>query len=112
VRTADPTGLAAEAVPAGQLRGLLDPTRHQLLVDLVILVDVEVARPLVLGLDRRKRLQRRASEEGYLDVLCDAMEAEEPAQALAAIEGRVPPHRLADAGHGSHDQRIEPLPHV
>ena len=36
--------------PAGQLRCLPDPTRHELLVELVVLVDVEVAHVLVLGL--------------------------------------------------------------
>jgi hypothetical protein len=36
--------------PAGQLRCLPNPTRHEFLVELVVLVDVEVARVLVLGL--------------------------------------------------------------
>ena len=35
--------------PAGQLRCLPNPTRHELLVELVVLVDVEVAHFLVLG---------------------------------------------------------------
>jgi hypothetical protein len=36
--------------PAGQLRCLPNQTRHELLVELVVLVDVEVAYFLVLGL--------------------------------------------------------------
>lgn len=38
---------------AGQLRCLPDPGRHELIVELVVLVDVEVARVWVLGLDGR-----------------------------------------------------------
>src|SRR5688572_13146757 len=73
----DPTQL--EERVAGQLRCLPDPTRHELLVELVLLVDVEVARVRVLGLDGGEWTQRRAAEESHLDVLRDAMEAEEPA---------------------------------
>src|SRR5688572_24194069 len=62
-----------------QLRCLPDPTRQELLVERLILVDVEVARALVLGLDGREWMQRRAAEERHLDVLRDAMEPEEPA---------------------------------
>jgi hypothetical protein len=36
--------------PAGKLRCMPNPTRHELLVELVVLVDVEVAHVLVLGL--------------------------------------------------------------
>jgi len=93
--------------PAGQLRCLPNPTRHELLVELVILVDVEAAHVLLLGLDRWDWTQRRAAEESHFDVLRDAMEAEEPALALDAIEWRVPPHGLAHIGHGAHDERVE-----
>ena len=40
------------------------------------------------------------------------MIAEEPALALDAIEGRVPLHRLAHAGDGTHDDRVEAAPDV
>ena len=53
--------------------------------------------------------QRRAAEESHLDVLREAMEVEEPALALHAIEGRVPPH---GRGHGAHDERVEAAPDV
>ena len=43
--------------PAWQLRCLSDPTRHELLVELVGLVDVEVAHLIVLGLAVRRRTQ-------------------------------------------------------
>lgn len=41
-----------EQLFAGQLRYLPDPSRHELLVELVVLVEVVVARLIVLGLDR------------------------------------------------------------
>src|SRR5439155_4470490 len=56
---------------------------------------------------RGDRTQRRAAEESHLDVLREAGEAEEPALALDAIEGRVPFDRLAHAGDGAHDERVE-----
>src|SRR5229473_2254847 len=40
------------------------------------------------------------------------MEAEEPALAVDAIEGRVPFDRLAHAGDGAHDERVEAAPDV
>src|SRR6059036_3582404 len=43
--------------PAGQRGGLLHPHHHELLVELVVFVDVEVAHVLVLGLAGRKRTQ-------------------------------------------------------
>ena len=45
----------------------------------VVLMDVEVARVLALGLAGRDRIERRAAEERHLDVLREAMDAEEPA---------------------------------
>src|SRR5437899_7218205 len=42
--------LAGGMGPAGQLRCLPDPTRHDFLVERVVLIDVEVARVLALGL--------------------------------------------------------------
>ena len=53
-------------------------------------MDVEGARVLALGRSRGDRTQRRAAEESHLDVLREAMDAEEPALALDAIEWRVP----------------------
>ena len=41
-----------------------------------------------------------------------AMEAEEPALALDAIEGRVPFDRLVHVGDGAHDERVEAAPDV
>src|SRR6266852_9061680 len=92
---------------AGQLAGLLHPSGELSFVELVVLMDVEVARVLALGLAWGDRTQRRAAEESHLDVLRDAMEAEEPALALDAIEGRVPFDRLAHAGDGAHDECVE-----
>ena len=78
----------------------------------LVLVDIEVAHFLLLRLAGRNRMQRRAAEECDLDVLREAMEAEEPALALDAVERRVPLDRLSHAGHGAHDERIEPAPDV
>src|SRR2546427_766676 len=97
---------------AGQLAGLLHPSGELSLVELVALVDVEVAHFLLLGFDRGNRTQRRAAEESHLDVLREAMETEEPALALDAIEGRVPLHGLAHVGHVPHNERVEPAPDV
>ena len=88
------------------------PVRELRLVELVVLVDVEVAHVLLLGLAGRDRTQRRAAEERHLDVVGEAMEAEEPAVALDAVEGRVPFHRLAHAGDGARDERVEAAPDV
>src|SRR3954469_9345149 len=76
--------------PSRQFRRLPDPARDQFLVELIILVDVEVARVLGLGFARREWAQRGAPEERDFDVLREAMEVEEPAPVLDAIEGRVP----------------------
>src|SRR5262249_41022098 len=50
--------------------------------------------------------------ERNFDVLREAMEAEEPALARDAIEGRVPLHGLAHAGDGARDERVEATPDV
>src|SRR5205823_5803540 len=101
---------------AGQLAGLLHPSGELSFVELVVLVDVEVAHFLLLGLPGGDRTQRRAAEESHLDVLREAMEAEEPGRlsvwALEAIERCVPLHGLAHAGDGAHDERVEALPNV
>src|SRR5207249_375705 len=92
---------------AGQFAGLLHPSGELSFVELVVLVDVEVAHFLLFGLAGRDRIQRRAAEESHLDVLREAMEAEEPALALDAIEGRIPLDRFAHARDGAHDEGVE-----
>src|SRR5258707_7923800 len=61
-------GLVSRPEKAGQRGGLLHPVRHLRLVELVGLVDVDVARVLALAGAGRHRPQRRAAEEGHLDV--------------------------------------------
>src|SRR5438093_2488256 len=99
---------------ARQLAGLFHPSRHLHLVEMVVLVDVEVAHFLLLGLAGGEWSQRRAAEESHLDVLREAMEAEEPGRlsvwVLDAIEGRVPLHGLAHAGYGAHDEGVQAAP--
>src|SRR5919106_4192108 len=95
---------------AGQLAGLLHPGGELSFVELVVLVDVEVAHVLLLGLAGGKRTQRRAAEESHFHVLREAMKAEEPALAPDAIEGRVPFDRLSHARDGAHDERVEAAP--
>mgnify|MGYP001587981228 CR=1 FL=1 len=72
--------------PAGKGCRLQDPHRHLRLVEvatatprLVVLVDVEMAHFILLGLARRVRAQRRAAEQGHFDVLREAMKAGAPA---------------------------------
>src|SRR5688500_16934456 len=81
--------------PARRFRRLPNPTRQELLVELLVLANVEVSHVLVLGCAGRKRTQRRTAEEGQLDVLREAVEAEKPALPLHAVKGRVPLHRFA-----------------
>src|SRR3979409_155614 len=97
---------------AGQAARLLHPGGELSFVELVVLMDVEVAHFFLLGLAGRDRTQRRAAEKSHFDVVREAMKAEEPALALDAIEGRVPFDRLAHAGDGAHDERIEAAPDV
>src|SRR5262245_21835803 len=94
---------------AGQLTGLLHPAGELRFVELA-LADVEVTDFLVFGLAGRDRMQRRAAEECHFDVLSEAMKAEEPDAVLDAVERRVPFDRLAHAGDGAHDERIEAAP--
>src|SRR5919107_2727046 len=107
-----PIGLPSLRSPPGQPGGLPNPARHELLVEPVVLTDVQVARVLVLGRARRKRVQRRAPEERHFDVFREAVIAEEPALALDAIEGRVPLDGLAHAGNGALDERVEAAPDI
>src|SRR5205085_7691764 len=77
---------------AGQLAGLLHPGGEFGFVELVVLVDVEVANVFLLGMARRESTQRRAAEESHFDVFRQAMETEEPGGlsvwTLDAVEGR------------------------
>src|SRR5262249_19800470 len=97
---------------AGQFAGLLHPSGELTFVELVILVEVEVAHFLVLGLAGGKWTQRRAAEEGQFDVLRKAMKVEEPALTLDAIERRIPFDRLVHAGDDARDERVEAAPDV
>src|SRR3954447_8780836 len=96
--------------PAGQGGRLADPCRHLRLIEIVF-VDVDPAR--ILGVASGwNGLQRRALEEGHFDVAREGMEADEPALALDAIEGRVPLDRLAHTRDCAHDERVEAAPDV
>src|SRR4029077_19919773 len=97
---------------AGQSAGLLDPSGELSFVELVVLMNVEVARVLALGLTGRDRAQRPAAEESHFDVVGEGMEAEKPALALDSVERRVPFDGLAHAGDGAHDERVEAAPDV
>src|SRR5437867_1955663 len=61
---------------AGQSTGLLHPGGELGLVELVVLVNVEIARMLLLRLARRHGTQRRAAEKSHLDVAREDMDAE------------------------------------
>src|SRR5258706_6338036 len=97
---------------AGQRRGLLHPVRHLRLVELVAFVDVDVARVLALTGAGRDRLQRRAAEEGHLDVVREGVEPQKPTLALDAVKWRVPLHGLAHVGHAPHDERVQAPPEI
>src|SRR5690554_1042365 len=73
-------------------------------------VDIEVTHLRMFGRAGWERLQRRAVEESDFDILREAMNAEEPEVVLYPIEGRVPLHCLAHAGHEAFDQRIDAAP--
>src|SRR5262245_21540220 len=51
-------------------------------------------------------------EERHLDVLREAMHAEEPALALEAIKGRIPFDGLVYTGDGVHADLVEPATHI
>src|SRR5689334_14626058 len=70
-------------------------------------MDVEIADFLVGGFAGWHGTQRRTAKERHLDVLREAVEVEEPAVSLDAIEGRVPFDGLVHAGDGAHDERVE-----
>src|SRR2546423_15438792 len=91
--------------PAGQRGGLLHPRRHLRLVE-IVLVDVDPARVLARA-SGWNGSQRRAAEEGHLDVVGEDVERQEPALALGSVKWRVPLHGLAHVGHVPHDERVE-----
>src|SRR5947207_12874123 len=78
--------------PAGRRGGLLHPRRHLRLVELVVFMDVDIARVLALAGAGRDRSQRRAAEEGHLDVVSEDVDPQEPTLALNAVKWRVPLH--------------------
>src|SRR4030081_1398297 len=104
-----PSGLQAgrSHSSAGQLAGLLHPSGELSFVELVVLMEVEVARILALGLAGGNRTQRRAAEESHFDVVRQTMEAEEPALALDSVERRVPFDCLAYVGDGPRDECVK-----
>jgi hypothetical protein len=57
-RTDAAEAACSEEILAGQLGGLADPARNELLVELLILMDVEVAHAIMLGLARGEWIQR------------------------------------------------------
>src|SRR5205814_170578 len=73
------------------------------------LMDVDPARVLARA-SGWNGSQRRASEEGHLDVAGEDVERQEPALTLDAVKWRVPLHGLAHVGNGLHNQRVEPAP--
>src|SRR6202140_2664554 len=75
-------------------------------------MDVDVAGVLAPARTGWDRSQRRAAEEGHLDVAREGVEPQEPTLALDAVERRVPLHGLAHVGHIPHDERVEALPEV
>src|SRR5262249_22530777 len=97
---------------AGQLAGLLHPVGELSFVELVVLADVEIAHFLLFGLPGGDRTQRRATEESHLDVLREAMDAEEPALAFDAIKRRVPLDRPVHVEDGAGDDRVEAAPNL
>jgi hypothetical protein len=92
-----------------QFAGLFYPGGELGFVELVVLVDVEVAHFLLPGLAGRDGTQRSAAEEGHLYVFREDMEAEEPALAFDAVERRVVFDSLVYGGDGVGDEGIEPV---
>src|SRR6185295_5157509 len=97
---------------AGQSARLLHPGGELRFVELVVLVDVEVARVLGLGRAGRDGSQRRAAEESHLDVLREDVDAEEPALIIDSIQRRVPFDGFAYPGDGALDERVEAAPDI
>src|SRR5215813_3752493 len=92
---------------AWQSAGLLHPGGELGFVELIVLVDIEIARLLLFGLAGRHGPQRRAAEKSHLDVFRKDMDAEKPALFPDAVKRRIPFDRLAHAGDSARDERIE-----
>ena len=76
------------------------PRRRTGLVERVVLADVEVAHSGCLDAPGGSGSSDVPRKKATFTYLREAVEAEEPALALDAVERRVPLHRLAHAGHG------------
>src|SRR3979411_2739688 len=107
---APPTGRSHSF--AGQKAGLLHPSGELSFVELVVLMDIEVAPVLAFGFAGRARRPRRAAEESHFDVVLEAMDAQEPALALDSVKRRVPFDCLAHAGNDEHDEAVKARPDV
>src|SRR5829696_2206727 len=90
-----PVAVAGSHPLAGQLARLFHPVGELSLLELIVLMDVEVAYILVLGRARGRGTQGPAPEERHLHVPREAMEVEEPPVAVDSVERRVPFDRLA-----------------
>src|SRR4051812_27007804 len=108
--TITPRSRMSGVAPAWHCSRLLHPRRELRLVEIAFL-DVDPARLLAAAAGRNGS-QRRAAEEGHLDVAGEDMERHEPAVTRDAIERRVPSHGLAYIGHVTHDKRVQPLADV
>ncbi len=103
----------SETVPAGHGGCLADTTGNEFLVGLVVHVDVEIARGLVLGCDGVKRSERRAVEEGHFYVSREGVVTREPTLALeppqkeefhlTALQGHRPHHHAPECDAGYRD---------
>ena len=91
-------------ISPGSLLACLIQDDELLLVEIVVLVDVEVAHLGVLGRLGRFGIERRPAEELQLHVLRVAAERQEPALVLEAVERLVPLHRLVHLRDRAHDE--------
>jgi hypothetical protein len=82
---------------AGQKARLLHPSGELSFVELVVLMDVEVANVHLLGLAGRDTTQRRAAEESHLDV-ASVPRMERGAIRVSSAEQSSPGFRFAPSG--------------
>lgn len=75
-------------------------------------MNIEIACVPTFRLAGGDRMRRRAAGERHFDVLCEAMDTEEPALTLDSVQRRVPFDRLAYARDGPHDDGVETKPDV
>src|ERR1700722_9644107 len=83
------------------------PSDELAFVELVVLADVQVAGALALGLAGRNGAERRDLKEGHFHGFREAMNAQERAPTLDAMERQVPFDCLTHAWRRFHDQRVE-----